>query len=73
MAPAQTDPNAAFESSSQPPSSGCCDDHLSPLYSLRARRRRRNGQNSAQYRALRLLAMLWKLVSKPRTSFAPLP
>jgi hypothetical protein len=31
MAPAQTDPNAAFESSSQPPSSGCCDDHLSPL------------------------------------------
>ena len=27
MAPAQTDPNAAFESSSQPPSSGCCDDH----------------------------------------------
>jgi transposase-like protein len=31
MAAAQTDPNAAFESSSQPPSSGCCDDHLSPL------------------------------------------
>ena len=28
MASAQTDPNAAFKSSSQPPSSGCCDDHL---------------------------------------------
>ena len=32
MAPAQTDPNAAFECSSQPPSSRCCDDHLSPLW-----------------------------------------
>jgi NAD(P)-dependent dehydrogenase (short-subunit alcohol dehydrogenase family) len=37
MAPAQTDPNAAVESSSQPPSSGCCDDHLSPLSAQRGR------------------------------------
>src|SRR5271154_3594434 len=30
MAPAQIDPNAAFECSSQPPSSRCCDDRLNP-------------------------------------------
>jgi hypothetical protein len=30
MAPVQTDPNAAFECSSQPPPSRCCDDRLDP-------------------------------------------
>ena len=30
MAPVQIDPIAAFECSSQPPSSGCCDDRLNP-------------------------------------------
>jgi hypothetical protein len=30
MVPAQIDPKAAFECSSQPPSSRCCEDHLYP-------------------------------------------
>ena len=30
MAPAQIDPNAVRTFSSQPPTSGCCDDHLNP-------------------------------------------
>ncbi len=30
MAPVQTDPNAAFECSSQPPPSRCCDNRLNP-------------------------------------------
>ncbi len=30
MAPAQIDPNAAFDCSSQPPLSRCCDDRLNP-------------------------------------------
>lgn len=30
MAPAQIDPNVAFECSSQSPLSGCCDDRLNP-------------------------------------------
>jgi transposase InsO family protein len=30
LTPAQIDPNAAFEWSSQPPSSRCCDDRLNP-------------------------------------------
>ena len=32
MAHAQIDPNAAFECSSQPPPSRCCDNHLNPPY-----------------------------------------
>jgi hypothetical protein len=34
--PALTDPNAASASSSQPPSSGCCDDHLNPPWAPRS-------------------------------------
>jgi hypothetical protein len=30
MAPSQIDPIAAFEWSSQPPSSWCCDNRLNP-------------------------------------------
>jgi hypothetical protein len=30
MARALTDPNAAFEPTSQLPPEGCCDDHLNP-------------------------------------------
>src|SRR3954454_4521076 len=40
MAPVQTVPTAAFECSSQPPTSECCDDRLNPPKTRRLKRAR---------------------------------